>query len=192
MLLNKNAAPEVLAKDEKSGDDIVLKKGRFGPYLQCGKKMKSLPPNLTEEDINLENAIKIISLPKDIGKMANSDDPILVDIGRYGPYVKAGKISRSISKDKDSEYSRHISWVTKDNLLITKEHSFDKENKLLKEKLFEHIQIKTFNLVSKISVTNVQKQHSTILQINNLEVDSNIGDDIFNELNLKRSEKFIK
>ena len=101
-------------------------------------------------------------------------------------------ILESISKDKDSEYSRHISWVTKDNLLITKEHSFDKENKLLKEKLFEHIQIKTFNLVSKISVTNVQKQHSTILQINNLEVDSNIDDNIFNEINLKRSEKFIK
>tara|TARA_B100000029_G_scaffold265086_1_gene261286 strand:- start:130 stop:885 length:756 start_codon:yes stop_codon:yes gene_type:complete len=101
-------------------------------------------------------------------------------------------ILESIAKDKDSEYSRHISWVSKDNLLITKEDSFDQENKLLKEKLFEHIQIKNFDLVSKISVTNVQTQHSTILQINNLEVDSDIDDDIFNELNLKRSEKFIK
>ena len=65
------------------------------------RKMKSLPPNLTENDINLENAIKIISLPKNLGKMANSDDDILADIGRYGPYVKSGKISRSIPKDKD-------------------------------------------------------------------------------------------
>ena len=101
-------------------------------------------------------------------------------------------ILESIAKDKDSEYSRHISWVSKDNFLITKEDSFDQENKLLKEKLFEHIQIKNFDLVSKISLTNVQTQHSTILQINNLEVDSDIDDDIFNEINLKRSEKFIK
>ena len=43
MISDKNAAPEVLAKDEKSGEDILFKKGRFGPYLQCGKKMKSLP-----------------------------------------------------------------------------------------------------------------------------------------------------
>ena len=99
---------------------------------------------------------------------------------------------QSISKDKDSEYSRHLSWITKNGLLTIKEYSFDKENKLLKEKLFEHVQIKNYNLVSKISVTNIQEQHSTILQINNLEVDSDIDDDIFNEINLKRSEKFIK
>ena len=98
----------------------------------------------------------------------------------------------SISKDKDSEYSRHLSWVTKNGLLIIKEYSFDKENQLLKEKIFEHVQIKDYNLVSKISVTNIQEEHSTILEINNLEVDSNINDDIFNELNLKRSEKFLK
>jgi len=98
----------------------------------------------------------------------------------------------SISKDKDSEYSRHLSWVTKNGLLIIKEYSFDRENQLLKEKIFEHVQIKDYNLVSKISVTNIQEEHSTILEINNLEVDSNINDDIFNELNLKRSEKFLK
>ena len=98
----------------------------------------------------------------------------------------------SISKDKDSEYSRHLSWVTKNGLLIIKEYSFDRENQLLKEKIFEHVQIKDYHLVSKISVTNIQEEHSTILEINNLEVDSNINDDIFNELNLKRSEKFLK
>ena len=64
-------------------------------------KMKSLPPNLKEEDINLEIAIKIISLPKDLGKMPNSTDSIVADIGKYGPYVKSGKNSRSIPKDKD-------------------------------------------------------------------------------------------
>ena len=101
-------------------------------------------------------------------------------------------ILESICKDKDSEYSRHLSWVTKNGLLIIKEYSFDKENQLLKEKIFEHVQIKDYNLVSKISVTNIQEEHSTILEINNLEVDSNINDDIFNELNLKRSEKFLK
>ena len=40
MIEIKNKAPEVVAKDPNSKEDIMLKKGRFGPYVQCGKKMK--------------------------------------------------------------------------------------------------------------------------------------------------------
>jgi len=63
-----------------------------------GEKMKSLPPDLNEEDINLDLAIQIISLPKNLGCMANSEEPIMVDIGRYGPYIKSGKTFKSIPK----------------------------------------------------------------------------------------------
>ena len=101
-------------------------------------------------------------------------------------------ILESICKDDDSEYSRHISWISKDELLITKEESYDTSNELLKEKLFKQIKLNGYHLISEIDVTNVQDQHRTILTINTLEVDGDINDDTFKEINLKRSEKFLK
>jgi len=101
-------------------------------------------------------------------------------------------ILESISKDEDSEYSRHISWISKDHLLIKEEDSYGQDGKLLKKKIFEQILIQGYHLVSKIDVTNVQDQHQTILEINNLEIDSNIQDDVFQEKNLQRFEKFAQ
>ena len=60
------------------------------------------------------------------------------------------------------------------------------------KKIFEQILIQGYHLVSKIDVTNVQDQHQTILEINNLEIDSNIQDDVFQEKNLQRFEKFAQ
>ena len=64
-----------------------------------GDKMKSLPPGVNEDVVNLDLAIQIISLPKNLGNMANSEESIQVDIGRYGPYVKSGKNFKSIPKN---------------------------------------------------------------------------------------------
>jgi len=97
----KNAVSPSLGKFPNTDDDVFLKNGRFGPYIQMGDKMKSLPPNLNQDDINLDLAIQIISLPKNLGTMANSEESILVDIGRYGPYVKSGKTFKSIPKNLD-------------------------------------------------------------------------------------------
>ena len=101
-------------------------------------------------------------------------------------------VLESICNDKDSEYSRHVSWISKDNLLIKKEHSYDTNDKLLKKKFFEHMLIDNYHVVSEIDVINVQDQHQTILNINTLELDTDIKDDIFQEKNLKRFEKFVK
>ena len=98
----------------------------------------------------------------------------------------------STCKNQDSEYSRHLSWIVKDNLLIKKEHSYDKNDKLLKKKSFKHILIDNYHVVSEIDVINVQDQHQTILTIKTLELDTDIADDTFQEKNLKRFEKFIK
>jgi len=101
MISDKNAAPEVLAKDEKSGEDILFKKGRFGPYLQCGKKMKSLPPGINEENLTPDIAQKVMLLPEEVGLDSKSKQPIIKDIGRYGPYLKCGKNNRKISAPDD-------------------------------------------------------------------------------------------
>ena len=94
----KNKEPEVIAVDPISKENILLKKGRFGPYVQCGKKMKSLPPNTTMEEVNEELAINLISLPKSIGQWGDNNDDIKLDIGKFGPYIRCGKVTCSIPK----------------------------------------------------------------------------------------------
>ena len=101
ILKQKNNNGTSLGAFPNTGEEIFLKNGRYGTYLQMGEKMKSLPPNVMQEDIDISLAIEIISLPKQLGTMPESQDPILVDIGRYGPYVKAGKSSCSLPKEMD-------------------------------------------------------------------------------------------
>tara|TARA_B100000575_G_scaffold41953_1_gene29522 strand:+ start:7467 stop:8216 length:750 start_codon:yes stop_codon:yes gene_type:complete len=100
-------------------------------------------------------------------------------------------VLESICKDNDSEYSRHISWITKKDLLIKKEESYDKKNILLKKKSFKQIKINEYHVISEIDVTNIKKEHRTILNIKTISVDENINDDTFKEINLKRSDKFL-
>ena len=100
-------------------------------------------------------------------------------------------VLESICKDNDSEYSRHISWITKKDLLIKKEESYDKKNILLKKKSFKQVKINEYHVISEIDVTNIKKEHRTILNINTLSVDEKINDDTFKEINLKRSDKFL-
>ena len=101
MLVDKNTAPEVLSKDKESGEDIVFKKGRFGPYLQCGKKMKSLPPGITEDNLTPDIAEKIVALPTDIGMHPENQKPVIKDIGRYGPYLKNDGKNQKVSLPDD-------------------------------------------------------------------------------------------
>ena len=101
-------------------------------------------------------------------------------------------IMESICKDGESEYSRHVSWISKEHLLIIKEESYDQNNSLLKHKSFKQIEMNGYYLISEIDVTNVQDQHRTILGINTLEVDGDINDATFKEINLKRSENFLQ
>jgi DNA topoisomerase-1 len=96
LLANKNAAPTSLGVNPKTKSEIVLKKGRFGPYLQSEKKMKSLPPGVSEDNITEEIAINIISMPFEIGIDSESKNPVLKDIGRYGPYIKCGSKNRKV------------------------------------------------------------------------------------------------
>ena len=95
----KNKAPEVITTKPNSDEQILLKKGRFGPYVQCDKKMKSLPPNVEMEDVDAELAINLINLPSVIGKWGDDNQDIKLDIGKFGPYIRCGKETRSIPAD---------------------------------------------------------------------------------------------
>ena len=85
-----------------------------------------------------------------------------------------------------SEYSKHLTWVTKDKYLPVKEESYDNENKLLKAKSFKYVNLNSFDLVSEIFVENMQKKTNTLLKLSNLRVNTNVKDNLFQEKNMKR------
>ena len=86
-------------------------------------------------------------------------------------------------------YSHHLTWISKDKLLALKEESFDKTGKLLKYKTFSLQHIGEYDVPIEIFVKNVQKNHSTKLTFENLELDMGVKDNLFHEKNLKRAPK---
>ena len=98
-------------------------------------------------------------------------------------------ILESVPSGIKTEYSKHISWITKDMHLPIKEESFDKNMELLKSKSIIYQQIKEYYIMKELHVKNVQRNHQTILKFDNIEVDSGIKDNIFHEKNLKRMPK---
>ncbi len=81
----------ILGKDPYTGEDIVLKSGRFGPYVQRGDgkeaKRASLPKGWTTDAMDHEKALALLSLPRDVGKHPESGKMISAGIGRYGPFL---------------------------------------------------------------------------------------------------------
>ena len=81
-------------------DEIRLMKGRFGPYVQRGQPTEdvpkppraSLPKGWAPEDIDIEKALTLLSLPRELGPHPEDGEPVEAGIGRYGPYVKHGRI----------------------------------------------------------------------------------------------------
>lgn len=80
-----------LGKDPNTDEDITLKSGRFGPYIQRGDgkeaKRASLPKGWSPETMDLEKALSLLSLPRDVGKHPETGKMISAGIGRYGPFV---------------------------------------------------------------------------------------------------------
>ena len=107
-LLDQQAVGDAaIGNDPKTGLEIFVKVGRFGPYIQLGnkedegKRNVSLPKGTPAEEVSLETALKYILLPRALGKDPADDAAIVASIGPFGPYVKKAKDYRSIPKDQD-------------------------------------------------------------------------------------------
>ncbi|MGD9812340.1 MAG: type I DNA topoisomerase [Sphingobium sp.] len=90
---------EALGQDPATNLDVTRKNGRFGPYVQLGEgkeaKRASIPKDVPAEDFGLDWALKLLSLPRDVGKHPETGNPIVANIGRYGPYLMHdGKYAR--------------------------------------------------------------------------------------------------
>ncbi|MBN9056609.1 MAG: type I DNA topoisomerase, partial [Rhizobiales bacterium] len=83
--------PQSLGKDPHTGEEITLRSGRFGPYVQRGDgkeaKRASLPKGWTPASIDHEKALALLSLPRDIGQHPETGKMISAGIGRYGPFL---------------------------------------------------------------------------------------------------------
>ena len=89
-------------------DEILLRSGRYGPYVQRGHATEnnpkppttSLPKGWSSGDLNLAKAIQLLSLPRQIGTHPEDGEPVEAGIGRYGPFVRHGKLYANL---KDAE-----------------------------------------------------------------------------------------
>ncbi len=85
-----------------------------------------------------------------------------------------------------STYSKHITWVTKKDLLPIREESYDRSGRLMKKKEIRYTNIKGYDVPVEIYVENVQKHHNTRLTFRNMELDTGVNENLFQEKNLKR------
>ncbi len=108
---SSGASDRPLGKDPVSGLEVAVKAGRFGPYIQLGEpkdygedekpKRAGIPKNMSPADVELELALKLLSLPRDIGPHPEDGEVITAGIGRFGPFVRHGKTYASLEAGDD-------------------------------------------------------------------------------------------
>ncbi|MBT9558035.1 MAG: type I DNA topoisomerase [Myxococcales bacterium] len=104
----KTEGPTAVGEEPDTGTKIYVIDGRFGPYVQLGTaegeskpKRVSLPKGVEPEQVTLDMALGLLSLPRTLGTHPESGEPVLAGLGRFGPFVQHGKEYRSLTKDDD-------------------------------------------------------------------------------------------
>lgn len=105
----KQKGADSLGKDPSTGQNVYVLSGRYGPYVQLGEsdgedskpKRASLPPTMDPANVKFEDALELLSLPKNLGQHPERKKDIKVGIGRFGPYVVCDGDFRSIPKGEN-------------------------------------------------------------------------------------------
>ncbi|MFL4999068.1 MAG: type I DNA topoisomerase [Xanthobacteraceae bacterium] len=97
-----------LGHDPETGLLVTVRAGRFGPYVQLGEsdngekpKRTALPKGTDPAAVDLDHALKLLGLPREVGRHPESGEPIMASIGRYGPYVHHGKTYANLEAGDD-------------------------------------------------------------------------------------------
>ena len=102
-----NPEGEEIALHPDTGTPIRLKSGRFGPYLEMmlaeadKPKRASLPKGWSPQTLSADKAIMLINLPRTVGLHPEDGEPILANLGRYGPYVQHGKTYANVASAEE-------------------------------------------------------------------------------------------
>lgn len=100
---------EALGVHPETGEKIYAQLGPYGPYVQLGEateskkkpKRASLPKGMKLEEVDIAVAVRLLSLPRELGADPGTGETITASVGRFGPYVKRGSDFRSLGKDDD-------------------------------------------------------------------------------------------
>ena len=111
MIRAKAEGPRSLGVDPLTTQNIYVINGRFGAYIQLGEnpekgvkekpKRSSLLPTMSESSVTLDEALALLSLPRELGVHPESLQPVVAGLGRFGPYVKHGDDYRSLEESDD-------------------------------------------------------------------------------------------
>ncbi|MBT7344778.1 type I DNA topoisomerase [Candidatus Peregrinibacteria bacterium] len=103
----------ILGKDPATEEEVIVRTGRFGPYVQLGRpdpadkktkkkekpKSASIPDGMDKDSITLEQALTLFTLPRDLGEI--DGEVLQANNGRFGPYLRLGKKTASLGEDYD-------------------------------------------------------------------------------------------
>ena len=100
-----DAGPKDIGEDPQTGEKITLRTGRYGPYVQRGDgekpKRSGLPQGTDKSDVDLELALKLLALPREVGLHPEDGKKISANFGRFGPYVAHDGIYASLPSPED-------------------------------------------------------------------------------------------
>jgi DNA topoisomerase-1 len=108
--------PKQLGVNPENSTEVLVANGRFGPYVKCGPESRSIPADESPLTLTLERALELLKQPrtrgratsqpktlKEIGKRPETQAPIQIKSGRYGPYVTDGTTNASLPQGADPE-----------------------------------------------------------------------------------------